>query len=216
MIQKQKETKKRSKQKRANHIAKSLDEKQGKTLNTTNEPPTTKLECKHYYQECRRVMDKTWDLVSETDSIREEEGITTPSNFKTYTIQDQRIVTQSFDCERPKNTRESYDGPKEVKQIDLAQPKEEPKPVYIATNLQPPKEELLIQMLKQYRDAFAWSYKDLKGVESSVCKHTIPMRDDAKPSRQRPYTYNDTFAKKIKMEIDKLLATKLIYEIEHI
>ena len=46
LIQKQKETKKRSKPKRANHIAKSLDEKQGKTLNTPNETSTTKLERK--------------------------------------------------------------------------------------------------------------------------------------------------------------------------
>ena len=30
-----------------------------------------------------------------------------------------------------------------------------------------------------------------------------------------PYTYNDTFAKKIKEEIDKLMVAKLIYDIEH-
>ena len=110
MIQKQKETKKRSKPKRASNIAKSIDEKQGKTLNTTNETPTTKL-----VQECKRVMNKTWDSVSETDSVEEEEGITVPSNFKTYTIQDRRIVTQSPNCDRPTNPRESDDGLEEVK-----------------------------------------------------------------------------------------------------
>ena len=52
-------------------------------------------------------------------------------------------------------------------------------------------------------------------MDPKICQHTIPMKDDAKPSRQCPYTYNDTFAKKIKEEIDKLLATKFIYEIEH-
>ena len=87
--------------------------------------------------------------------------------------------------------------------------------VYIATNVQPKEEELLIETLKQYRDVFAWSYKDLKGVEPSVCKHTIPMREDAKTRKQRPYTYNDTFAKKIKEEIDKLLEANFIYEIKH-
>ena len=60
-------------------------------------------------------MNKTWDLVSKIDSVGEEEGITVPSNFKTYTIQDRRIVTQSPNRERPTNPRESYDGPKEVK-----------------------------------------------------------------------------------------------------
>ena len=41
------------------------------------------------------------------------------------------------------------------------------------------------------------------------------MREDAKPSKQRPYTYNENFANKIKEEINKLLAADFIYEIEH-
>ena len=41
---------------------------------------------------------------------------------------------------------------------------------------------------------------------------TIP---DAKPYKQRPYTYNETFARKIKEEIDKLKEAEFIYEIEH-
>ena len=62
---------------------------------------------------------------------------------------------------------------------------------------------------------FAWTYKDLKGVDLTICQHTIPMKEDAKPTRQRPYTYNDTLAKKIKEKIDKLKEAKFIYEIEH-
>ena len=41
------------------------------------------------------------------------------------------------------------------------------------------------------------------------------MKEDVKPIRQRLYTYNDTFAKKIKEEIDKLKEAEFIYEIEH-
>ena len=69
--------------------------------------------------------------------------------------------------------------------------------------------------MKEYKDVFAWSYKDLKGVDPDICQHTIPMKEDAKPHGQHPYTYNDTFAKKIKDEINKLLVAKFIYEIEH-
>ena len=36
-----------------------------------------------------------------------------------------------------------------------------------------------------------------------------------KPTRQRPYTYNETFAKKIREEIEKLKEAEFIYEIEH-
>ena len=42
------------------------------------------------------------------------------------------------------------------------------------------------------------------------------MKDDAKPGKQRHYTYNDNFGRKIKEEIDKLLEAEFIYEIEHI
>lgn len=59
--------------------------------------------------------------------------------------------------------------------------------------------------LKEYRDVFAWSYKDLKGVDPDICQHTIPMKDTAKPSQQRPYTYNDNFAKKIKEEVSPIV-----------
>ena len=82
-------------------------------------------------------MNKTWDSMLETDSVEGEDGITVPSNFKTYTVQDRKIVTQSLKRDKPTNPGESYDGPEEVKQVDLAQPGEEPKPVCIATNLQP-------------------------------------------------------------------------------
>ena len=62
---------------------------------------------------------------------------------------------------------------------------------------------------------FAWSYKDLKGVEPSIFRRTIPMHEDAKPRKLSPYTYSDSFSRKIKEEIDKLLEANFIYEIEH-
>ncbi|MCO5580106.1 hypothetical protein L7F22_033972 [Adiantum nelumboides] len=114
-----------------------------------------------------------------------------------------------------KEFRTSYDGPKKAKKIDLAEPGKDLKPTYIATDLTEEEEKLLIATLKQYKDVFAWSYKDLKGVNPSICQHTIPLKSDAKPGRQRLYTYNETFARKIKEEKDKLKEAKFIYEIEH-
>ncbi|MCO5596510.1 hypothetical protein L7F22_050573 [Adiantum nelumboides] len=72
-----------------------------------------------------------------------------------------------------------------------------------------------MKILQEFRDVFAWSYKNLKGVEPAVCQHTIPLRDDAKPSKQRSYSYNDNYAKKIKEEINRLKEVGFIYEIEH-
>ena len=111
---------------------------------------------------------------------------------------------------------QSYDGPENGKRIDLPEEGEDPRPAYIANDLLPEEEELLIKTLKEYKDVFAWSYRDLKkGVDPDICQHTIPMKEDAKPSKQRPYTYNNNFAKRIKEEIEKLKEAEFIYEIEH-
>ena len=85
--------------------------------------------------------------------------------------------------EKPQQLGESYDGPEDAKRLDLALPREEPHPMYITMDLEPQEEELLLTSLRNHRDVFAWSYKDLKGVDPNICKQTIPMKDDAKPRK---------------------------------
>lgn len=99
--------------------------------------------------------------------------------------------------------------------MNLAEESEEAKPTWIVTDLSVEEEDILIKTLQEYRDVFTWYYKDLKGVNPTICQHKILMKEDGKPSRQRPYTYNNTIAKKIKEELDKLQEAEFIYEIEH-
>ena len=106
-------------------------------------------------------------------------------------------------------------GLENSKQVNLEGENEEPRQVWIAFELAKDEEKFLVETLKSYKDIFAWSYRDLKGVDSTICQHTILMIQDAKPTKQRPCAYNDTFAKKIKEEIEKLKEAKFIYEIEH-
>ena len=73
----------------------------------------------------------------------------------------------------------------------------------------------MITLLKEYKDCFAWSYEDMKGVPPEVVQHTIPIRDDAKPVQQRPYDMNPKYETIVKEDIDKLLNAGFIYEIEH-
>ncbi|MCO5557917.1 hypothetical protein L7F22_011490 [Adiantum nelumboides] len=150
----------------------------------------------------------------ETDEDANLDKMDVPSHYKKYTIQDRKIIVQQ-PMRELKEPGTSYDGPEKAKKIDLAELGEEQKPAYIATDLTEEEEQLLIATLKHYKDVFAWSYKDLKEVDPSIYQHTIPLKSDAKPSKQHPYTYNETFARKIKEEIDKLKEAEFIYEIEH-
>ena len=56
----------------------------------------------------------------------------------------------------------SYEGPGDAKKIDLTCLGEDAKPMYIATDLEPNEERELDKFLQEFRDVFAWSYKDLK------------------------------------------------------
>lgn len=102
-----------------------------------------------------------------------------------------------------------------VKEIDLAEPGEESKPVFIAQDLTLTEEEALKMLLKEFRDIFAETYHDMKGVPPSVVQHTIPIISNAKPVQQCPYPMNPKYAKIVQEELEKLIQCGFIYPIEH-
>lgn len=67
----------------------------------------------------------------------------------------------------------------------------------------------------EYKDVFAWSYKDLKGITLELGEHKINLIEGAKPIRQRPYYMNPKYKEKVKSEFDKLLEGDYIFEVEN-
>lgn len=103
-----------------------------------------------------------------------------------------------------------------TKSIDLAfDPKEGEKLVYVGEQLQDQEVEDIKELLLLYRDCFAWSYEELKGVSPKVVVHTIPLTEDVVPKAQRPYRTNPNMAKIVQEELQKLLDAQFIYEIDH-
>ena len=72
-----------------------------------------------------------------SDNSADDEAIATevPSNFKRFTVQDRKIVLQPPTREKPETPGISYDGPEDAKKVDIAEPGEEPRLVWIATDL---------------------------------------------------------------------------------
>jgi hypothetical protein len=44
-------------------------------------------------------------------------------------------------------------------------------------------------LVREYKDAFAWSYDELKTYDPKVIEHAIPLKKDAKPFRQPVTTH---------------------------
>ena len=58
---------------------------------------------------------------------------------------------------------------------------EKGKLVIISAELNEIEEQRLLQILRKYKEAIAWSIKDIKGI-TPICMHKILLNDDAKTS----------------------------------
>ena len=112
------------------------------------DPILSKVERKKKTGELKQKLKKIWTTDDSEGEIKS--GPDVPSHFKKYTIQDRTLVVQQQMRDPKKN--ESYDGPEDAKRIDIAEPREDPKPVYIATDLSCEEKGLLIKTLKEYKD----------------------------------------------------------------
>ena len=59
---------------------------------------------------------------------------------------------------------------------------EKEKPIIISAELIEPEEQKLLENLRKYKEAIAWSIEDLKGISPSICMHKILLEDNVKTS----------------------------------
>ena len=102
-----------------------------------------------------------------------------------------------------------------VEEVNLGT-EEEPQTVKISKNLDNEFREQMINLLKEYKSVFAWSYKDMQGIDPTFYQHKIDLQKDAKPIQQQRYRMNPNYAKKVKEEIDKLLQVGFIYPVDKV
>ena len=57
---------------------------------------------------------------------------------------------------------------------------EKRKPVIISVVLTESEEQKLLEVLRKYKEAIAWSIEDLKVISPSICMHRILLNDNAK------------------------------------
>jgi hypothetical protein len=66
------------------------------------------------------------------------------------------------------------------------------------------------QMLKEFKDVFAWTYKYLKEIPLKLAHHKIELDITILEAHQAMYRSNPNYATIVKQDIDKLLTTGFI------
>lgn len=80
----------------------------------------------------------------------------------------------SIAVQRKNITHWTIEDKDQVQEINLGSA-EKPNNVRICKNLEAIFQKDLIELLREYKDVFAWSFEDLKGIPPHICKHRIEL-----------------------------------------
>ena len=56
----------------------------------------------------------------------------------------------------------------------------------------------ITDLLHEYQDLFPTNFSEMKGIVGNLGEMKIPLRSDAKTSKQRPYRLNPRYKEKVK------------------
>lgn len=58
-----------------------------------------------------------------------------------------------------------------------------------------------VELMREFQDVFAWSYEDLKSYDTTIIQHTIPLKENQKPFKQKLARINPMLLPSIEKEI---------------
>jgi hypothetical protein len=97
----------------------------------------------------------------------------------------------------------------ELEEVDIG-PGDKPWPTFISKKFDPSLRELMIALLKEYSDCFAWDYMEMPGLDKSIVKHQLPLKKGFRPFQQWACQMRTEVLEGVKKEIEKMLEVGFI------
>eukprot|EP00253_Pinus_taeda_P002880 PITA_02880 len=97
----------------------------------------------------------------------------------------------------------------EIKECNIGTT-ENPKMIKLSRTLPPKKKSEYIELFKEFQDVFAWSYEDLKSYDTSIIQHTIPLKENQKPFKQKLRRVNPVLLPLIEKELKRMYEAGII------
>ncbi|KAK0594691.1 hypothetical protein LWI29_023748 [Acer saccharum] len=137
-----------------------------------------------------------------------------------YTISAEQANEPEEQAEAPKefelDPREEPEAKKDEPTEDvILDPDELSRTVKIRASLSGHIKAKLITLLRDYRDVFAWSHKDMLGIDTKVISHYLSIDSEFRPVVQKRRLFNPERSITIKKEVEKLLSVGSIREVKY-
>jgi hypothetical protein len=88
--------------------------------------------------------------------------------------------------------------------------------VTIGAHLNPEEEKELMQFLNQNKDVFAWSAKDLQGVDRDIIEHVLETDEKIAQKKQKLRKMSEEKEKAVEAEVQRLQDAKVIREVKYL
>ncbi|XP_049374052.1 uncharacterized protein LOC125839127 [Solanum verrucosum] len=92
---------------------------------------------------------------------------------------------------------------------------EDPRPTYLSAFLEVDEEAAYMNKLKEYRDVFAWSYKEMPGLNPKVAVHQLAVKNGSRPVKQTQRHFRPDLIPLIENEVNKLIEADFILEVKY-
>ena len=92
---------------------------------------------------------------------------------------------------------------------------EDPKPTYLSGFLEIDEEVAYMNILKEYRDVFAWSYKEMLGLNPRVAVHQLAVKNGSRPVKKAQRRFRPDLIPLIENEVNKLIEAGFIREVKY-
>jgi ribonuclease HI len=86
----------------------------------------------------------------------------------------------------------------------------DPKFVKLSSSLSREQRVEYAELLKEFADVFSWTYEDLRTYDTSIIEHKIPLKEEAKPFRQKLRQINPMLLPIMEKEVKKILDAQII------
>jgi hypothetical protein len=88
--------------------------------------------------------------------------------------------------------------------------------VTIGANLSDEEDRSLVQFLNKNKDVFAWSAKDLQGVDRDIIEHALETDDKIPPKKQKLRKMSEEKVKAVEAEVQRLQDAQVIGEVKYL
>ncbi|KAM1520347.1 hypothetical protein ACFX1Z_023051 [Malus domestica] len=102
----------------------------------------------------------------------------------------------------------------DLKELNLGT-NEEPKLIFVSALLSADEIEKYYQLLLEYKDVFAWNYKEMLGLDPTIIVHHLTVKPGTRPIKQTQICYRSELIPQIKVEINKLIEASFIREVQY-